>query len=386
MTFAVQFRASAAPESPALRRYETPYYLIHTDLGGADAAEAVVRMKVLAEVYRKRTRELGFTGRIDRRLPVYLFKDRADYLATGAPPDSAGAFLGDRLVAAATDRRGGGPAWHVVQHEAFHQFAAAVSGPDLPGWVNEGLGEYFGESLFTGDGYVTGVAPGWRVKRVKDAIAAGTFGPMQRLLRRSQEQWNEKVDLANYDHAWSLVQFILHGRDGREGDDHGDDHGDGDRSMADFVRALADGQSAADAWREAFGDAGAFERRWRAYWESLPAEGTPQRCAHAAAAAVTSLAARAAAAGQSFTTFDDFSRAADQGELRCPPDDWVPPSLWQRALRWAPAGSVWSFEADAERTRVVLVVPGGARKVGTFDLHEGRVRDVAVRDEPASKP
>jgi hypothetical protein len=216
---------------------------------------------------------------------------------------------------------------------------------------------------------------------VKDAIAAGTFGPMQRLLRMSQEQWNEKVEVANYDHAWSLVQFILHGR----GAGGGADHGDGDRSLATFVRALADGQSAADAWREAFGDAEAFERQWRKYWESLPAEGTPERYAYAAAAAVTGLVARAAAAGQSFKTFDDFSRAADRGELRCRPDDWVPPSLWQRALRWAPGGSRWSLEVG-KTTRVVLVVPGGARKVGTFDLHEGRVRDVAVRDEPASKP
>jgi hypothetical protein len=381
MTFGLQSRAAAAKGAPKLRRYETPYYLIYTDLDGPDAAEAVVRMKVLAEVYRKRTRELGFTGRIDRRLAVYLFKDRADYLATGAAPESAGAFLGDRLVVAATDGRGGGPAWHVVQHEAFHQFAAAVNGPDLPGWVNEGLGEYFGESLFTGDGYVTGVAPAWRVKRVKDSIAAGTFGPMQRLLRMPQEQWNEKVKVSNYDHAWSVVQFILHGRGGKGGDNPGD----GDRSLATFVRAVADGQTASDAWREAFGDAGAFERQWRAYWESLPAEGTPERYAHAAAAAVTSLVARAAAAGQSFKTFDDFSSAADRRELRCPPDDWLPPSLWQRALRWAPGGSRWSLEVG-KTTRVVLVVPGGVRKVGTFDLHEGHVREVAVRDEPASKP
>ena len=153
--------ADGARGAPDLQMYETPYYLIHTDLDEPVAVEAVVRLRRLAPALRQRSRELGFTGAIRPRLPVYLFRDRADYLATGAPPESAGAFLEDRLVAVATDRAGG-PAWHVVQHEAFHQFAAAVNGPELPGWVTEGLGEYFGESLFTGDGYVTGAIPAWR--------------------------------------------------------------------------------------------------------------------------------------------------------------------------------------------------------------------------------
>jgi hypothetical protein len=372
--FCGTLRAAGGP--PGLRRYETPYYFIHTDLDPPDAAEAVVRLKVLADVYRKRTRELGFTGRIDRRLPVYLFRNRTDYLATGAPPESAGAFLGDRLVVAAGGGPGGAaPAWHVVQHEAFHQFAAAVKGPDLPGWLNEGLGEYFGESLFTGDGYVTGVVPPWRAARVKDSIAAGAFGPMERLLRMSQEQWNEKVEVANYDHAWSVVQFALHGR--------GDDDGN---ALAAFVRATADGQAAADAWREAFGDRGVFEREWRAYWESPPREGTPDRYAEAATAAVTSLLARAAAAGQTFDTFDAFLAAARDGALRCPAAQWLPPTLLSRALRWAPRDSTWSLEGGGDAPRVVLTLPGNSRWVGTFTVREGTAREMVVRQEGKQEP
>ena len=362
--------ASPAPRgSPLLRRFDTPYYFIHTDLEADHAAEAVVRLTRLAEVLRRRTRELGFTGQIRQRLPVYLFRHREDYLATGAPPESAGAFLGDRLVVAATGR-GGGPAWHVVQHEAFHQFAAAVQGPELPAWLNEGLGEYFGEALFTGDGMVGGVVPDWRLARVRKSIAGGTFAPLQQLLQMSQEQWGARVVVANYDQAWSVVHFILH----RDGDG-------GDKDVAEFVKSLAAGHDPGRAWRDRFGDVDEFERRWRAYWTGPAAEAASGRYAEAAAATVTSFVARAAAAGQSFEGFPEFLDAAKGGRLRCGRDEWLPPSLLHRALQWAPAGTRWSLEGEGARDRVLLTTRDGARIVGTFVLQDGRVREVGVRRE-----
>src|SRR5215208_5406983 len=178
----VGLSAVAAPRDagggPALRRYDTTYYVIHTDLPPEGAAEAVARMAKLGDDLRRRTRALGFNGRIEERLPFYLYARHADYVAAAkVPPESAGVFLGDRLVAAATDARGSA-AWHVVQHEAFHQFADATTGTRLPAWLNEGLGEYFGESLFTGDGYVTGVVPAWRLKRVRRSMQDDAFPPL----------------------------------------------------------------------------------------------------------------------------------------------------------------------------------------------------------------
>ena len=48
-----------------LREYQTPYYVIHTDLQGDDLREAQVRMTRMFETYRARTQ--GFAGRIDHR-------------------------------------------------------------------------------------------------------------------------------------------------------------------------------------------------------------------------------------------------------------------------------------------------------------------------------
>ena len=124
-----------------------------------------------------------------------------------------------------------------MQHEAFHQFAAAHRGTELPAWLNEGLAEYFGEGLFTGDAFVTGAVPAWRLARVKRSLAAGAFQPLPEFLSMTQAEWNEKVTSnetlkAHYDQAWSLAQYLLHAGGGR--------HREG---LVGFVKSLAAGDS-----------------------------------------------------------------------------------------------------------------------------------------------
>lgn len=355
-----------AGAAPHLHSYETPYYIVHTDLPPEGAAEAVVRMTKLADVLRRETRALRFTGRIDRRLPFYLFARRADYLATGAPPESAGAFLGDRLVAAADDGKGN-PAWHVVQHEAFHQFAAATRGTELPGWINEGLGEYFGEALFTGDGYVTGFVPGWRAGRVKRALREGKYQSIDTLARRSQDDWNGARVLAHYDQAWSLVQFLLHGDEGRHRE-----------RVIRYLGALAEGRGAGESWEASFGDVKDLASRWHGYWETLGPEGTPELQTRAAVATVASFVARAAAAGHPSESVDVLSKAAREGRLAQPEGDWLPPSLLLRALEMVPKDATWTLARDGDRGSVVLK-PGDRLAISAaYTVRGGRVAEVQL--------
>ena len=357
---------SGAAPAPVLKVYETPYYFIHTDVPPAGAAEAVTRMTRLSEILRRETRALGFTGRIERRLPFYLFARRADYLATGAPPESAGAFLGDRLVASFDDGRGN-PAWHVVQHEAFHQFAAATRGTEFPGWLNEGMGEYFGEALFTGDGYVTGVVPAWRAARVKKALTENEYKSLASFVTLSQDAWNETRVMAHYDQAWSLVQFLLHGEDG-ELREH----------VVQYVAALAEGREPQQAWEAAFADLPDLAARWRRYWEEMAQDGTPELQTEAAVATVTSFVARAAATGQAAYTVDALNVAARDGQLEQPESDWLPPGLLGRALQQVPKGATWRVERDGDRGKAVLTLASGATITGTYTLRDGRVAGVRV--------
>jgi hypothetical protein len=151
---------AGAGEMPA---YESRYYTIYTDLDPQAAREASVRMTRMAEEYYARTKD--FSGAISQRMPFYLYKNAADFHALGVPQKSAGYFnpSSHELVAKADNL--GPRTWHVVQHEGFHQFAHFVIRGKIPAWLNEGLAEYFGEALFTGDSFVSGVIPQWRLER-----------------------------------------------------------------------------------------------------------------------------------------------------------------------------------------------------------------------------
>src|SRR5947209_2706461 len=83
-----------------LKIYETPHYVMHTDIAEADAREADLRMTRMFEEYQRRT--AGFSGQVNTKFPFFLFKKPADYYASGAIPNSDGVFIidhyGSRLM------------------------------------------------------------------------------------------------------------------------------------------------------------------------------------------------------------------------------------------------------------------------------------------------
>ena len=203
----------AVTRAPAeLPRYETRYYILFTDVPTEQANEVALRMTKMAEEYHARTRD--FAGEIHTKFPFYLYSHRDDYIANGGMTGTDGFYNGTVLSAVAgerlTDRT-----WHAVQHEGFHQFADAVIGGNRPTWIDEGLAEYFGEALFTGDGFVSGVVPPWRLKRLKEEINSGKLKSCDDLMSLSHADWNANITIPNYDQAWSMVHFLAHGDNGK---------------------------------------------------------------------------------------------------------------------------------------------------------------------------
>src|ERR1700722_9824793 len=86
-----------------LHTYDTPHYIMHTDISETDAREADLRMTRIFEEYQRRT--TGFSGQVNGKFPFFLFKNPDDYYASGAIPESAGVFIrdqyGSRLMAIA---------------------------------------------------------------------------------------------------------------------------------------------------------------------------------------------------------------------------------------------------------------------------------------------
>lgn len=332
--------------SDAMPSYATRYYQIHTDLPREDVREAAVRMTRMAEEYHDRTS--GFSGTINQRLPFYLFRNADDYYAAGGIPGSAGVFTGNKLMAIAGEHVGAGT-WHIIQHEGFHQFAAYVIRGNLPAWVNEGLAEYFGESIFTGDGFVTGVVPPDRLRRLKNELQGGQLKSIRELMLLSHAQWNGEMALANYDQAWSLVYFLAHG-----------DGGKYQPAFVAFMKDIGRGIPYAKAWLDRFGPADPLEARWKAYFSQLPEDTSADLYTHSHVAVLTSFLARASAQKQRFDSFTAFHQSAKGGELKMGDGDWLPPSLLASTLRRLDPEAQWSLGADSQRTpEVVCASPDG---------------------------
>ncbi len=366
--------ASAAQVRAALAVYDSPYYTIHTDLDADDVNEAIIRMTRMFEEYHQRTS--AFSGEIRTKLPFYLFKNAGEYHAAGGPPETGGVFTGNALLAIAGDHANT-RTWHVVQHEGFHQFAAAVIGGDIPVWVNEGLAEYFGEAVFTGDSFYTGGIPAMRLRRLKGEIsprdgAHSALLSVPELMMMSHTAWNAKISGLNYDQAWSMVYFLAHGEDGKY-----------QKPFNAFMIGLSNRKTWEKSWKDTFGDANGFEEHWRKYWIDAPPDPTDALYARATVATLTSFLGRCAAQKQTFASFEEFSNAAETGSLKITRADWLPGSLISSAL-----ATVHLREKDGARyvlthhDVITCTLPDGTRQVGSFTLRNGIVQNVKVVDLP----
>ncbi len=361
-----------AVATDSMPSYATRYYQIYTDLPRDDVREAAIRMTKMAEEYHDRT--AGFSGSINQRLPFYLFRSANDYYAAGGIPGSAGVFTGSKLMAIAGEHVGAGT-WHIIQHEGFHQFAAYVIRGNLPAWVNEGLAEYFGESIFTGDGFVTGVVPPERLSRLKDEMKGGRLKSIKDLMLLSHAQWNGEMSLANYDQAWSLVYFLAHG-----------DGGKYQPAFVAFMKDIARGVPYAKAWLDRFGPADPLEARWKAYFTQLPPDTSADLIAQARVAVLTSFLARATAQKQRFESFTAFHEAAKSGGLKISDADWLPQTLLEDTLRRLDPEAQWSLGADPQRSpEVVCASSDGVDFTGRFTLSGDQVKRVWVEIDDLGK-
>lgn len=385
--------APAVPEPAGMKAYPTQYYAVHTDLPPDAAREAGLRMTRMAEEYHNRTKGVG-TGVIKDRLPFYLFAKAADYHAAGGPGGSIGVFYhgpaGSWLMA--TNDVPGGRAdelWHTVQHEGFHQFAHHVLGGGddvLPVWLNEGLADYFGEAVWTGDGFVLGGVPRGRLATLRKELKAATVGPagtgwggsahfrpFADVLVMTRGQWRAGTAY-EYDQAWSIAHFLVHA-----------DGGKYQPAFASFIADVSKKQPWPDAWQRRLGPADPIGARWREWWLAQADDPTADLYAQATTATLTSFLARAAAKRQTFADFPTFADDARAGKLQPDADDWLPPALLAAAVKAVDAGGAagggvrWALQTDAAKAmHVAATTPSGARLLGNYRIDGRRVGRVWV--------
>lgn len=370
--------ASAPASAPSAKRdfkeYPTTLWKLHTDLDEAMVMEAQVRLNALAEEFSARTRGFGGTG-IRSRLGFWLYSRAEDYHAGGGPPGSAGLYKGDVLMAMASKDRGKG-LWHTVQHEAFHQFAHKTISAKLPIWINEGMADYFGEGLWTGDRMVTGVIPPARLKRIRALIKEGTLLDFEKMTQMEHKEWNQDLQLRNYDQAWSMVHFLLHAYDGANA-----------QKFGQYAMDVSRGQSPKSAFAKHLGrDMKGFQKLYTDWWTSLDDNPTAELYNQAAVETLTSFLARGKFMRLTFADWDGFKAAAAGGKLavdiRRFPGLYLPESLLEDALKacekLVAQDAKFELGAVGAGARVKLTTADGTLYVGSYELTPKDVKSVSV--------
>ena len=360
-----------------LEEYKTKYYTIFTDLDQEGVLEAQLRMTLLFEEYLRRTKD--YAGRPSTQLPFYLFSNQQQYIAASGLPGSAGVYMRSgqhpTLMALADPRYGEG-VWSTVQHEAFHQFVDQAIGGELPQWINEGLAEYFGEGIFTGERYVLGIVPVTRLRYVKNMIRNKSHLPFEDIMQLSNAKWNAALSnsalaQANYTLAWSFIHYVAHDPD--------------KRYRKDFVRFLADvsdGQDWEQVWARRLGrNADKIERNWAEFWLNLPEEAALDSYIRAHMEILTNFVARGSAMGQEFRTAEEFFAAGQNGKIRQPKKQWLPPKLLMAHLKYAYALGQWNLRVSNGKGELICHTRDGWKATGNFRFSRGRVRDVEVEVE-----
>ncbi|MBC24445.1 MAG: hypothetical protein CMJ32_11090 [Phycisphaerae bacterium] len=243
------------------------HYMIRSDLPREDSIALANHLDTMYMEYSRRLSTLQ--QRAPEALNVMMFASRDDYqrtLRTRFGIDGTGSggmfFVTPKATALAfyTENVPFSRILHVIQHEAWHQYAYSRFGNDLPIWVNEGLAEYFGEAAVVGRSVILGQTTDHVLERVRKSISNGTAIRFHDLLTMSGDRWNRNVRLGNasiqYAQSWSMVHFLVHADDGRY------------RSRFEqYLVRLNKGQESESAFIEAFGtnDLVAFERSWAEY-------------------------------------------------------------------------------------------------------------------------
>lgn len=244
-------------------------------------------------------------------------------------------------------------------------------------WANEGLAEYFGEGLFTGDGFEMGLVPLVRLARVRKLVAAATVEeggamPLAVFVAIDRETWNKSIELRNYDQAWSIVHFLVHAENGRY-----------QKIFDTFVTEVGKGGDSAKVYAKTLGAVPELEKKWRAWWAGQGDSPTAEGYARATVGILASFAARASVSGQSFASADELIRT-EAAKLKMPAAQWLPATLFEagvnQAMKMRSRGDLLVLGKSQEGSPVVqLTMKGGTKIVGRAIVKGGRVEGMEVK-------
>jgi hypothetical protein len=246
----------------------------------ATPKEAEEMLRFMELVFTTYTQLLDLPRPPAQKMVIILYKDRAEYVAGGAPGGSAAYYNGSRLVGYLGD-----PATNCFfAHEGFHQFTdwGLKAIHKAPPWFTEGMADCIGNHVVKeGRLYVCakdGMIARGRIHPIRAAILKKEHLPIPKLLELDQAGFMAKAGLF-YPQAWSWCHFLM------AYPNYGDDkaqipHGKYWKVLQRYILAISkSGVKPAKAQEAAFVDEtgkpldlAVLEKEWQEYVLAFPLE------------------------------------------------------------------------------------------------------------------
>ena len=220
-TFAVTLllaaRQTLAADRP-LPVYQTAHYNLHTDVDVEFADDLAGQLDAMHGEY---TRRLGAFGtETAGRRDVWVFSKKIDYVKfiDDRLPNTGGVFIPSKnCLAAYLEGQGRDALRRTLRHEAFHQFAFEVIGPNLPVWLNEGIAQIFEEGIYAGNSFLIEQVPPRRLRQLADDMKNGRLTQFEDFVFMDHKTWATNMrdrdkGATQYNQAWAMVHFLVYAR------------------------------------------------------------------------------------------------------------------------------------------------------------------------------
>ncbi|MHC4561887.1 MAG: DUF1570 domain-containing protein [Planctomycetota bacterium] len=364
--------------------YESEHFIVYTLRPPQMARDVSVRLENMYDEYR---RMMGKRfKKTDRKALAFIFSDRQRFIAAGGHQFMPGISLitqsppGPRLMLMSHSNSAHVSFDHLLRHEGWHHLLA-LNVPvrkRFPAWLDEGMAEYLGYSVWTGDETITGMIRPEGYHSLRGYVTSRRILPLRKLVTITDSEWMRAVNSGegwrNYMQSWSVVHFLMSA-----------DNGEHRRTLGAYMEALCKGRDPEPALDGII----AVNSRYQRWVKSIPTSTTHPRFYRVMTAMLTSHLARAHAQGQRFTSAERFLSTARRRQLKMPPMDeeqWLPPSLLDELLWYIDqfTGVYGPFEIILEQPEGQLPtvrVRYNLLKIdyrGSFTLDGKKVADVSV--------
>ena len=192
------------------------HYVLKTTAPEKEGRKLLDRMEIVFDGFSKL---LGWTGALGKPFDIKVYKNRAQFVAGGAP-SSAGAFYSpEERYLCGFFSKNKEKIYNYFTHEGIHQFHHMIFGMPyedmkngLPIWYDEGIADCMGNSEIKSGKFRMCVHRGpiaqGRLPIIQRSIKSQKYFPLKDLIKLDRQTFMGQASLC-YAESWSFIHFLI---------------------------------------------------------------------------------------------------------------------------------------------------------------------------------